>query len=99
MNGLDPDLLRVFEEAPGYTQLGNTEAFLAATMSRVQRETKMRLIRRIALAAVLLTAGAIAAPYVANLTLAAAGIASISPLACAYAALIAWRIAHRAYSS
>jgi hypothetical protein len=101
--GLDPELLQLFDaaETPG-------DAFVAAVLSRMQRTRRLRLTRQIAGLTAILTGGAFLAPYVARQTLLAAGwftdelpatgMALLSPIGCACAALLAWGIARRARS-
>ena len=104
--GLDPELLRLFDEAP--TPAPHEEAFVTTTIAGLERARRVRLVRRITGTAVILIAAAIIAPYVAQLTLTVmgwlldhlpqTGVALISPIGCVCAALIAWRIARRQFT-
>jgi hypothetical protein len=85
----------------------SADAFVASLLSRMQRTRRLRLTRQIAGLAIILTGCAFLAPYVAQQTLFAASWLTnqlpatetallLSQLACACAALLAWRIARRA---
>jgi len=85
----DPDLLRLFEEAP--TPAEGT--FVAATIARLERARRARLGWRLMGTAIILVLAAVIAPYIAQITLTT--LASPIGYACVCAALIAWRIARR----
>lgn len=97
--GLDPNLAQLFDEADTPPQ---PEAFVNATLARLARARRARMIRRGATVGVLMLAGALVAPYVASATLYSASWLSerlpdtvLVLGACVCAALIAWRTASR----
>ena len=102
--GLDPDLLRLFAEAPTPPE----GTFVAATIAKLESARRARLIPRLAGTIVILVVAAIVAPYVAQQTLIAmdwltdrlpeTGAALASPIGCVCAAVIAWRIARRQFN-
>ena len=101
----DPDLAALFDAAHE-TPL-DADAFTRGVLGELQRARRRRLLRRILGTALALTAGAFAAPFVGERTFAvvgwlaqnasATGFVLASPMACALAALITWRIARRGY--
>lgn len=101
----DPGLAAFFDEA-NETAL-DADAFTRGVLGELQRARRRRLVRRILGTLLALTAGAFAAPFVGALTFAAfewlaqnvsaTGFALASPVACALAALVTWRIARRGY--
>jgi len=103
--GLDPELLQLFDAASQQTPLTAPDEFVAATLQQMRLGARARLIRRCVAVAVILALGAILAPFIAATTLDAVSwmmdhltvteMTLLSPLACACAALLAWRIAHR----
>jgi len=93
--GLDPDLLRLFDEASVDT---HDEAFVAAMLGRLQRARRARLLMRLILTAAIIVVGALVAPYVAQATLTVMGSFALYPAGCACAALIAWRSARRRFN-
>lgn len=102
--GLDPELLQLFDAASQHTPLTAPDEFIAATLMQMRLGARARLIRRCVALAVIMTLGAILAPFIAATTLdtlgwmadhlPVAGMALLAPLGCACAALLAWRIAH-----
>jgi hypothetical protein len=101
---IDPGLLQLFDEAASVET--NSEAFVPATMARLEKLRRARLYWRWAVTAIIVVSGALLAPYVAEATLTSmdwlvehlpeTGAALASPIGCVCAALIAWRIArHR----
>ena len=102
--GLDPELTRLFDQQARRPPDG--DAFVSATLLKIQRFQRARFLRRSATVALIMVLCGFVAPYVAQATLIAAdwvverwpaaGVTFIVPVACLCAALIAWRIAHRA---
>jgi hypothetical protein len=100
-DGLDPELAGLFEEAH---QPLPAETFVAAAFDNIRKVRRRRLIARASGVAIILAAGAWAAPYAAEQTLRIAGwvaedlpantgeIALASPLGWLCAALVTWRI-------
>lgn len=98
--GLDPDLVRLFDEAPAHESSGprvetHDEAFVTAVLTRLQRARRRRLLARSIPIALIIVLGAVLAPHVAKATLTVMGSPAIYPLGCLCAALIAWRTALR----
>lgn len=103
--GLDPQLLQLFDAASQQTARAAPDYFVAATLLKMKLGARARLIRRCGAVAVIMTLGAILAPFIAAATLDAAswmvehlpvaGMTLLAPLGCACAALLAWRIARR----
>jgi hypothetical protein len=96
-DGLDPDLIRLFDEAP----LADThdEAFIATLLVKLRKAQRARLVGRSIVIAMIIALGALAAPYVAQATLTIMGSVALYPVAgCVCAALLAWRIAHRRFT-
>jgi hypothetical protein len=98
-DGLEPDLMRLFDEAAAPAQ---PEAFVNAMWTKLAAARRARLIRRCTRVATPMVLAALLAPYVAQATVAITGwIAEQLPAAvlviasCACATLIAWRTAHR----
>lgn len=101
----DPELAALFDAAPDAPLDG--EVFTAEVLRQLQRARRRRLLRPLAGTVIALTAGAFAAPFVGEQTFAvvgwlaqnasATGFALASPVGCALAALITWRIARRGY--
>lgn len=104
--GLDPELIQLFDAAKAPTAVGAPiagDAFIAAVLLSMQRTRRLRLIRQVAGLAIILISSAFLAPYVAQQTLLVAdwftnqlpatGTALVSPIGCVCAALLAWRIA------
>ena len=104
--GLDPELIQLFDAAKAPTAIGTPvagDAFVATVLWSMQRPRRLRLIRQMAGLAVILISSAFLAPYVAQQTLLladwftnqlpATGTALVSPIGCVCAALLAWRIA------
>lgn len=101
----DPELAALFDAAHETTLDG--DAFTRGVLGKLQRTRRRRFLRRFLGTALALTAGAFAAPFVGALTFAAVerlaqnvsatGFALVSPVACALAALMTWRIARRGY--
>ena len=96
---LDPNLLSLFEEANASF---HDEAFVSATLTRLARQRRRRLIGRCAATALVMLIGALVAPYVALATLTIASWlveqlppAGVALASCACATLLAWRIARR----
>jgi hypothetical protein len=106
--GLDPELTQLFDagSAPGPA---TGEAFANSVLLEIQRVRRLRLIRQVAGATLVMVIGAYAAPYAARGTLLAAewliespaesGNAFVSSIGYICVSLIAWRIARwaRAY--
>lgn len=100
--GLDPAILRLFDEAP---RPAERDGFIAATMLEMQAARRARFLRRCTTVAALLLVGALLAPYAARATLMVASsfaewlptasLVLFSPIAWGCATLIAWRIARR----
>ena len=100
-DGLDPELTGLFEEA---RQPLPAETFVAAMFDNIRKARRRRLIAGAGSVAIILAAGAWAAPYAAEQTLRIAGwvveglpentseIALASPLGWLCAALVTWRI-------
>jgi hypothetical protein len=100
-DGLDPELTGLFAEA---RQPLPAETFVAAVFGNIRKTRRRRLIARASSVAVILAAGAWAAPYAAEQTLRIAGwiveglpentseIALASPPGWLCAALVTWRI-------
>jgi hypothetical protein len=95
-DGLDPNLLDLFDAAP--TVDGNDEAFVRATLMRLEKARRRRLFLRLTLTATIVVLGAILSPYVAEATLTTMDWALASPVGCACVALIAWGITRRRFS-
>ncbi len=103
--GLDPNLLRLFDAAPAVS--ANDEAFVNVTLAKLKKVRRTHLFLRLALTVIIVAMGAILAPYVAEATLTTVdwlmgylpetGMALASPIGCVCAALIAWRIARRQF--
>jgi len=101
----DLELAALFDEAHETTLDG--DAFIRGVLGKLQRTRRRSLLSRILGTVLALTAGALAAPFVGALTFAAVewlaqnvsatGFALASPVACALAALMTWRIARRGY--
>ena len=101
----DPELAALFDEAHEITL--EADAFTRGVLEELQRARRRRLLRRILRTVLALTAGAFAAPFVGALTftgvewlaqnVSATGFALVSPVACALAAFVTWRIARRGY--
>ena len=89
---LDPELLRLFEEAPTPPE----GTFVAATIARLESARRARLVRRLIGTVIVMVLAAAIAPYVAQITLTT--LASPIGYGCVCAALIAWRIARRRFS-
>jgi hypothetical protein len=94
---LDPYLTRLFDEADAPA---HADAFVRATLEKLARARRRRLIARCASVATLMLAGALLAPSVAQVTLIVTSwLAEQLPAtvlalgSCACAALLAWRIA------
>ena len=102
--GLDPDLLRLFDAAPAPQE----DTFVATTIARLERARRAAFVRKLIVTIVILSVAAAIAPYVAQVTLTAmdwvldhlpqTGVALVSPIGCVCAALIAWRIARRQFT-
>jgi hypothetical protein len=100
-DGLDPELTGLFDEA---RQTLPAETFVAALLDNMRKARRRRLVGRAIGIAIVLGAGAWAAPYAAEQTLHIAGwvaeglpestgeIALASPLGWLCAALVTWRI-------
>jgi membrane protein DedA with SNARE-associated domain len=103
--GLDPDLLQLFDAVPA---VKNDEAFVSALLVGLEKARRTRFFLRMAVTASIVVGGAVLAPYVAQGTLTTmdwlverlpeTGMALASPLGCGCAALIAWRIARRRFN-
>jgi len=100
--GLDPNLLRLFDEAHTPPQ---PEPFVSATLRKLESDRRERFVRRCAGVVLLMIAGAFLAPYVASATLVLASWlaeqlpdTALALGSCACAALIAWRAARRQLS-
>ncbi len=98
--GLDPDLVRLFEEArsdefSGTRAAARDEAFVTALLTRVHRARRRRLLVRSLAVALIMVSGAALAPHVAQATLTVVGSLAFYPVMCVCAALIAWRTALR----
>ena len=103
----DPELAQLFNEA-SQPPLSET-AFVTDVLRAIERERHHQLIWRVVGTLMALTAAAFAAPYVGERTVDAVdwltqslsstgtGAALASPVACAVAALITWRIARRGF--
>jgi hypothetical protein len=97
----DSDLIRLFDEAQ---QPLPADAFVATILENIRQSRRQRLLRQVGMTAVVLIAGAWAAPYAAEQTLRTAGwlaegwtgqaseLALASPLGWLCGALIIWRI-------
>jgi TRAP-type C4-dicarboxylate transport system permease small subunit len=104
--GLDPDLLQLFDEASTVNM--NDAAFLSATLVRLKKARRARFYLRVVFTAIVMASAAVLAPYVAQATMTSmdwlvehlpqTGMALASPIGCACAALIAWRSARRRFN-
>jgi len=102
---LDPELLRLFAEAPAPADAG---AFVAATVARLEKGRRDAFLKKLTATIVIMVLAALIAPAVARMTLTAmdwlldhlpqTGVALASPIGCVCAALLAWRIARRQFS-
>ena len=100
-DGLDPELIGLFDEA---RQPLSAETFVAVVFDNMRKARRRRMVSRAIGIAIVLGAGAWAAPYAAEQTLRIAGwvteglpenvgeIAFASPLGWLCAALVTWRI-------
>jgi hypothetical protein len=96
-DGLDPDLMRLFDEAPSVHR--HDEAFVGALLVKLHRARRRRLLARLIVTTAIVVLGALLAPYVAQATLTVAGWVTLYyPAVCGCAALVAWRIAHRQFN-
>ena len=78
------------------------EAFVATTLNNIRRARRRQLFYKLLTAGLITAAGAVAAPYVAQATLATSSYLTTEAgalLACACATVVTWRIARRAMSS
>ena len=101
----DPELAQLFNEA-SEPPLSET-AFVTDVLRAIERERRHQLFWRVLGTLMTLTAAAFAAPYVGERTfdavdwlaqdVSSAGATLASPVACAVAALITWRIARRGF--
>lgn len=92
-DGLDSELLRLFDAAS--PPLEDT-TFVAATVRRLEKARRARLIRRLIGTLIIMVAAAVIAPYVAQVTLTT--LTSPIGTGCVCAALFAWRIARRQFN-
>jgi peptidoglycan/LPS O-acetylase OafA/YrhL len=96
-SGLDPDLVRLFDEAPAVDR--HDEAFVGAMLVKLHRARRRRLLARLLATSAIVVLGALLAPYVAQATLTVAGWVTLYyPVGYTCAALIAWRIARRQFN-
>jgi len=103
-DGLDPELLCLFDEAEAPPEEG---IFVTATIARLEKARRTAFLGKLAATLVVMVLGAAIAPYVARTTLTAmgwlldqlsqagVGVALVFPIGCVCAALLAWRIARR----
>jgi hypothetical protein len=102
-DGLDPELTRLFDAA-AVPEPAAGASFVSSLLRKMQHARRLRLVAQLAGVAVVMTATAFLAPYVAEETLGVAGwladrmpaadIAIVSPIGCVLA-VIAWRMTHR----
>jgi hypothetical protein len=93
--GLDPALIDLFDAAAAVG--AHDEAFVSATLLKLEKARRTRFFVRLIVTATIVASAAVLAPYVAQVTLTAMD-SLISPIGCACAALIAWRMARRRLS-
>lgn len=103
-SGLDADLAQLFDRQAHMSL--DADAFVSTTLLKIQRFQRARLLRRSLTLALIMVLSAFAAPYIAQATLIAAdwvaerwpaaGVTFIAPAVSLSAALVAWRLAHRA---
>lgn len=102
--GLDAELTRLFDRQARMAL--DADAFVSATLLRIERFQRARLLRRSLTLALIMALTAFLAPYIAQATLIAAdwvaerwpaaGVTFIAPVMTFCAAFVAWRLAHRA---